>query len=437
MRKSLTLELMDAGSECGISLAAEEPDGLFIPEDSSLEIVGNEDAAFGDELPVEENVRTRMTEETEDLVQTYFRSMGGTPLLTRDAETGLAKRLAEGRGFIWSRVATLPLYKRIEKRLSQKGHEEEMREEAVSLTLSVLGGLLAGVEDAEKALRQDKGNPDLQMELLKACRRSEREAGKKMGELRPIWQQIQRVEALLAEAKDELVSRNLRLVVTIAKSYVGRGLPLLDLIQEGNIGLMKAADRFKHDRGCKFSTYAIWWIRQAITRALMDQAKTIRVPVHVLEFYSRIVKTARQLTQESGREASSEEIAAVLRVSPKKIEETLLAVQDTVALQTVIGDEDAELEDFITDQNSPSPCADLERGEMIRKIRLMLKTLPPKEAKVIRMRFGIGVDRDHTLEEVGRHLSITRERVRQIEFQALRRLRHPGKLSVLQELMTA
>ncbi len=431
---------MDSGSGCGISLTADagEPDGLFMPEDGSLAVTDSVDTTFGDELPAEEIVRAGTTEETEDLVQAYFRSMRGGPLLTRDAETGLARRLAEGRGVIWSVASTLPLYRRIERRLSQrKGDDEDQREEAVSLTLEILGDLMTRIETAEKALRQDEGDPGLQMELLKARRKAEREAGKKTSELQPIWEKIKRVEALLAEAKDELVSRNLRLVVTISKSYVGRGLPLLDLIQEGNIGLMKAADRFKHDRGCKFSTYAIWWIRQAITRALMDQAKTIRVPVHVLEFYSRIVRTSRQLTQESGREALTEEIAAALRVSPKKIEETLLAVQDTVALQTVVGDEDAELEDFITDQNSPSPCADLERGETIRRIRTMLKTLPPKEAKVIRMRFGIGVERDHTLEEVGRHLSITRERVRQIEFQALRRLRHPGKLSALRELMTA
>src|SRR3989338_786765 len=251
-----------------------------------------------------------------------------------------------------------------------------------------------------------------------------------------MWSRISKAKALMLEAKNEIITRNLRLVVNIAKNYVGRGLPLLDLIQEGNIGLMKAVDKFKYEKGFKFSTYATWWIRQAITRALIDQTKTIRVPVHMMEFYNRVTKASRELTQTLGREPTDEEIAKKLQVTPRKVEEVFRAIQDPIALQTPVGDEDTELEDFIGDKNSPSPYSDAEMNEISGYIQKVLKTLTPKEERVIRMRFGIGADRDHTLEEVGRHLSITRERVRQIEAKALRKLKHPSRLKALKTLST-
>jgi RNA polymerase primary sigma factor len=200
---------------------------------------------------------------------------------------------------------------------------------------------------------------------------------------------------------------------------------------------MKAVDKFKYEKGFKFSTYATWWIRQAITRALIDQTKTIRVPVHMMEFYNRVTKASRELTQQLGREPSNEEIAKKLLVPTRKVEEVFRAIQDPIALQTPVGDEDTELEDFIGDKNSPSPYSGAEQTEMSERMLMVLKTLTPKEEKVIRMRFGIGVDRDHTLEEVGRHLSITRERVRQIEAKALRKLKHPSRLRALRVLTTA
>jgi len=277
----------------------------------------------------------------------------------------------------------------------------------------------------------------LRREVRDVYRRVESETGVKIEELKAKWERIARARELYTEAKNELVTRNLRLVVNIAKNYIGKGLSLLDLIQEGNIGLMKAVDKFQYKKGFKFSTYATWWIRQAITRALIDQTKTIRVPVHMMEFYNKVSRLTRELTQRLGREPGNEELAKNLGVPTRKVEEVFRALQDPVGLQTQVGDEETELEDFIKDQNAPSPFDETTRLELTENILRVLRTLTPKEQEVIKLRFGIGVDRDHTLEEVGRFLSITRERVRQIESKALRKLKHPSRVRALRVLTAA
>ncbi len=281
----------------------------------------------------------------------------------------------------------------------------------VGIKRSELQELKAKLDNAQRVIKHAKDRTNMTPRLLKAA-------------IKDLEESLERARL----AKQELIQANLRLVVSIAKKYTNRGLQFLDLIQEGNIGLMKAVDKFEYQRGYKFSTYATWWIRQAITRAIADQARTIRIPVHMIETINKLIRTSRYLVQEHGREPTPEEIAEKMEFPLEKVRKVLKIAKEPISLETPIGEEeDSHLGDFIEDKKVVSPGDAVVNFGLAEQTRKVLRTLTPREEKVLRMRFGIGEKADHTLEEVGRDFSVTRERIRQIEAKALRKLRHPSR----------
>ncbi len=459
-RKLNYTEPNDIASEYSFTDAMEEL--IDLQHDTDIDVVDDQASDIITDIFGEENSASgeEEYERTEDIVQAYFHSMGKISLLTRDEEIELSKRLEEGKEIIQGIVAALPIYKKLESNLDKKDEEnldnsEEEADETLEKSLNALDNLMFKIEiadrkvarygilnDLEKLINENE-KQDIDTLQLNAIAREvqdeydkvESEVGVKIDELKAMWDRITKARTLVSEAKNALITHNLRLVINIAKHFVGRGLALLDLIQEGNIGLMKSIDKFDYKKGFRFSTYATWWIRQGITRAIMDQTKTIRVPAHMMEFYIKVTKASIELTQQLGREPSKEEIAKRLAVSPEKIVEALRAVQDPIALQTPLGDEGSTIEDFLIDKDSPSPYSHRESNDVTEQILRVLNTLTPREAEIIRMRFGIGYEKDCTLEEVGKHFSITRERVRQLEEKALSKLKHPSRRCELKILM--
>ena len=397
----------------------QEEDVVLDPESDDseasdiLELIERESSATQEPEVLSEQVpvaAVKAPAEDFALESLYFRSFGERPLLKREEEIALAKRIDQGTRAIRAVL-------RESLKLAVKMKKDEVIVDAVQQLNEVrqLSGFSATALD----------NTERILATLVNAARQHRAGGYREKQYERSIRQIREARAVLERAKDEMVRCNLRLVVDIAKHYNGKGLGLLDLIQEGNIGLMKAAERYQYRKGFKFSTYATWWVRQGITRALADQSRTIRIPVHMTESSHRIVRTTRRLAQQLGREPKAEEIGRSLQIHPDKIKDTLQIFQEPVSLDNPVGDGETLFGELIADRHAMPPDSHVNRTELTRELDRILSTLTPREQVVIRMRFGIGQDEPFTLEQVGQNLSVTRERIRQIEAKALKKLKTP------------